>query len=78
MGEADQFKNTPEMNKILKDPNGVPRRIFVYGVTPQDGQIDRFRSEMERTFRKYGLIEGSYDYLVFDGNNNSMSMREGS
>jgi hypothetical protein len=57
-GDFDQFKNTPEMNKLLKDPSGVNRRIFIGGIVPQDGQIDKFRSELERTFRKYGLIEG--------------------
>ncbi|KAI5697787.1 hypothetical protein M8J75_015635 [Diaphorina citri] len=56
-GDFDQFKNTPEMNKLLKDPSGVNRRIFIGGIVPQDGQIDKFRSELERTFRKYGLIE---------------------
>uniref|UniRef100_A0A8D8S0R9 RRM domain-containing protein n=2 Tax=Cacopsylla melanoneura TaxID=428564 RepID=A0A8D8S0R9_9HEMI len=55
--DMDQFKNTPEMNKLLKDPNGVSRRIFIGGIVPQDGQIDKFRSELERVFRKYGLIE---------------------
>lgn len=62
-GDCDQFKNTAEMNKLLKDPSGVSRRIFIGGIGPQDGQIDNFRSEMERKFRKYGLIEGKH--LVF-------------